>query len=249
MAADGRRLAVVAAAAWCAPALAPVARPAASALGLPRRMPPGAGAVYLTFDDGPHPQATPAALETLRHFGARATFFVVAEQVERFPALTREIAAAGHALAIHGHRHRCLLRVPPRALADDLRRAIDVVGAAAGPPAALYRPPYGIFSPAGLALVRRLGLAPALWSRWAHDWRADATPASVTHEAAQGLRDGDVVLLHDADHYSDPGCWRATVAALPRILGRIDAAGLVAAPLRGAGGGHVAEPEAGPRSR
>jgi peptidoglycan/xylan/chitin deacetylase (PgdA/CDA1 family) len=214
--------------------LAPVAPPVAAALRLPRRLPPGAGAIHLTFDDGPHQQATPAVLEILRAFGARATFFLVAEQVERHPALAGEITAAGHTTAIHGHRHRCQLRLPPHVVADDLRRAVDVIGAAAGPPAALYRPPYGIFSPAGLALVRRLGLAPTLWSRWAHDWRASATPASVAHEAAHGIRDGDVLLLHDADHYSQPGCWRATVAALPRILGRAAAAGLVAAPLTAA---------------
>jgi peptidoglycan/xylan/chitin deacetylase (PgdA/CDA1 family) len=223
--------AAVAAATWCAPALAAVSAPAAAALAINRRAPAGHGAVHLTFDDGPHPEATPAVLDVLARFGARATFFLVAEQVERFPSLAREIAAAGHEVAIHGHRHRCLLRVAPRTLEDDVRRAIDVIGAAAAPPAAAYRPPYGIFSPAGLALTRRLGLAPWLWSRWGHDWRADATAASVTRFAAQRFRDGDVVLLHDADHYSDPGCWRATVAALPRILGRAQAAGLRAVPL------------------
>jgi peptidoglycan-N-acetylglucosamine deacetylase len=230
----GRRAALVggsAVAVWCAPALAPVAPPVAAALAVPRRLPAGAGTVHLTFDDGPHPQATVAVLETLRAFGASATFFLVGEQVERFPALARETAAAGHPLAIHGYRHRCLLRVPPRALADDLRRAVDVVGTAAGPASRRYRPPYGIFSPAGLALVHRLGLAPLLWSRWGHDWRARATPDSVAQEAGRGLSDGDVVLLHDADHYAAAGSWRTTVAALPRILGRIEAAGLVAAPL------------------
>ena len=52
------------------------------------------------------------------------------------------------------------------------------------------------------------------------------TPASVARLAGEGLRGGDVVLLHDADHYSARGCWRSTVGALPRILEAAAAAGL-----------------------
>ena len=66
-------------------ALAPVAPSAARALALPRTLPAAAG-VALTFDDGPHPEGTPAVLEVLARAGARATFFLVGEQVERRPA-------------------------------------------------------------------------------------------------------------------------------------------------------------------
>jgi peptidoglycan-N-acetylglucosamine deacetylase len=208
--------------AWSAPALAPLAPTLCERLGVNRRLSAAAGTVHLTFDDGPHPHGTPAVLEALAARGATATFFLVGEQVERNPALAGEIAAAGHVVALHGHRHRCLLRVGPRALAEDLRRAGETIGAAAGALAPLYRPPYGIFSAAGLALARRRGDAPWLWSRWGRDWRGDATPASVAALAAAGLAAGDVVLLHDADHYSAPGCWRATAAALPRILDAAD---------------------------
>ena len=65
--------------------LAPVVPSAAAALALPRTLPDAAG-VALTFDDGPHPEGTPAVLEVLARAGARATFFVVGEQVERRPA-------------------------------------------------------------------------------------------------------------------------------------------------------------------
>jgi len=116
--------------------------------------------------------------------------------------------------------------VAPRALADDLRRASDVIGSTTGRLAPLYRPPYGIFSAAGLGLVRRRGDTPWLWSRWGRDWRADATPGSVARQAATELDPGDVILLHVADHYSAAGCWRATAGALPLILDAIEATGL-----------------------
>jgi peptidoglycan-N-acetylglucosamine deacetylase len=211
---------------WSLPALAPVMPSLCRVLGLRRRLEPGSGTVALTFDDGPHPDGTPAVLDALERAGARATFFLMGEQVERRPALAAEIAAAGHGIALHGHRHRNLLRVPPRALADDLDRASHAIAEATGALPNLYRPPYGIFSPAGLVLARRRDLSPLLWSRWGRDWRARATPASIAAEVTTDLEPGDVLLLHDADFYSADGSWRRTVAALPRVLEEIARRGL-----------------------
>src|SRR3954447_9407049 len=116
-------------AAWSAPALAPVCPAVCDALGVTRRL-AGPG-VALTFDDGPHAQGTPAVLEALAAAGATATFFLVGEQVERRPALAAEIVAAGHGVALHGHRHRAQLRLRPRAIAEDLDRGVAVVEEAA----------------------------------------------------------------------------------------------------------------------
>src|SRR4051794_23279220 len=80
-------------------------------------------AVALTFDDGPHAAGTPATLEALREANVRATFFLVGEQVERYPSLAAEIAAAGHAIGVHCQRHRNQLRLTPRQLREDLTRA------------------------------------------------------------------------------------------------------------------------------
>lgn len=211
--------------AWSAPALAPVCAPVATALGLRRRLDRPAS-VALTFDDGPHPEGTPAVLDLLADRGARATFFVVAEQAERYPGLCERIAAEGHTIGVHGYRHRNQLRLAPAAFAADLERALEALGAFVDPRAPLYRPPYGIFSPAGLRIARRCGLRTLLWSRWGHDWRARITPESIAAEATEDLCGGDVILLHDADHYNARDSWRRTVAALPLICERIDALGL-----------------------
>jgi peptidoglycan-N-acetylglucosamine deacetylase len=200
----------------------------AELLGLPRRL-DRADAVALTFDDGPHSEGTPAVLGVLAERGATAIFFLCGEQVERDPALAAEIAAAGHRVAVHGHRHRNPLRLPPHAFVDDLERGVGAVESAVGTRPDLYRPPYGIFSYPGLIEVRARGLEPLLWSRWGHDWRGSRSAKDIATEATEDLRAGDVLLLHDADHYSAPGCWRNTVAALPAILDRIEAAGLTAA--------------------
>jgi peptidoglycan-N-acetylglucosamine deacetylase len=211
---------------WSLPALAPLVPSLCRALRVERRLEPGDGSVALTFDDGPHPEGTPAVLDELERRGVAATFFLVGEQVERRPALAAEIAAAGHRIALHGHRHRNLLRVTPAALAEDLERASSVIAEATGSVPDLYRPPYGIFSPAGLMLTRRRALRPLLWSRWGHDWRARATAGSIAGEVTRDLRGGDVLLLHDADFYSAEGSWRRTAAALPLVLDEIQRRGL-----------------------
>jgi peptidoglycan/xylan/chitin deacetylase (PgdA/CDA1 family) len=220
-------LAGAAGALWGAPAPAPVV-PAVAALARIARTAPLRDAVALTFDDGPHPAATPRVLEVLREHRATATFFVVGEQVRRAGALLDEIRAAGHGLALHGDRHRVLLRVGPRALRDDLDRAWATVGSAALP---VHRPPLGLYSLPALREVRRRGLRPLLWSRWGHDWRARATPGAIARELLEGVAAGDVLLLHDSDAYSAPGCWRSTVAALPCVLAGLEARGLRTAPL------------------
>src|SRR3954451_23783675 len=157
--------------------LAPVCPPVCDALGIARTF--GGPGVALTFDDGPHAQGTPAVLEALAAAGATATFFLVGEQVERRPALAAEIVAAGHGVALHGHRHRNLLRVAPRALAADLARGAAVIEGAAGVATARSRPPAGTSSPAGLRLARRHGWEPTLWSRWGKDWRRHTTPSRI----------------------------------------------------------------------
>src|SRR5262249_17982248 len=156
--------------------------------------------------------------EALRRGGATGTFFLVGEQVERYPALAAEILAAGHEVGVHGHRHRLHLLRSPRALADDLDRAIAAVEDAIGSPTSWYRPPYGVFSQASVRIVRTRGRLPILWSRWGRDWRATETAEAIARRATAALGPGDVVLLHDADHYSAEGSWSRTAEALPAIL-------------------------------
>jgi peptidoglycan-N-acetylglucosamine deacetylase len=215
-----------AATAWSLPALTPLTPSVCRALGVVRTLPPAGPAVALTFDDGPHPEGTPAALEALAAAHARATFFLVGEQVRRWPALAARIVAAGHAVALHGDRHRLGLRVGPRALAADLHRGHATIAHATGVAPRAYRPPYGIFTPAGLAIAARRGWTPTAWSRWGHDWRRRTTAAAIAAEVTSGLAPGDVLLLHDADHYSAAGSWRRTVAALPRVAAEVNRHGL-----------------------
>jgi peptidoglycan/xylan/chitin deacetylase (PgdA/CDA1 family) len=218
--------AAAAATAWSLPALAPIMPSVCRAVGVRRRLAGSEPTVAVTFDDGPHPEGTPAVLDALERAGARATFFLVGEQVDRDPALAAELAAAGHGIAVHGYRHRNQLRLTPGMVRSDTDRGLATIAEATGMEPSLYRPAYGIFSAGGLAAVRGVGLEPLLWSRWGRDWAGSASAESVAERVTRGLAAGDVLLLHDADHYSAPGSWRATADALPRVLDEIAGRGL-----------------------
>jgi peptidoglycan-N-acetylglucosamine deacetylase len=213
------------------PALAPIVPGLGPALGIEMKHGEEDG-VALTFDDGPHPQGTPAVLEVLRERGATATFFLAGEQVARRAALVGEIVAAGHGVELHCHRHRNLLRLSPRVFLEDAERARAVIEDASGLAISDYRPPYGIFSAPTLRAVQRRGWRPVLWSRWGRDWDRSATAESIARRSSAGITAGDIVLLHDADYYSARGSWVRTAAALPLILDEIEACGLKTASLR-----------------
>jgi peptidoglycan/xylan/chitin deacetylase (PgdA/CDA1 family) len=196
-------------------------------LGVDDRTAGGRG-YALTFDDGPHAQGTQAILEILAGAGVGATFFLVGEQVRRNPTLGREILAAGHGIGLHCDRHRNLLRLAPWQVREDIARACAAIEDATGHSPSLYRPPYGVLNASALRLARGRGWRTLLWSHWGRDWEARATPASIAARVTDGVDEGSILLLHDADDYSAPGSWRRTVGALPRVLETLAERGLKA---------------------
>jgi peptidoglycan-N-acetylglucosamine deacetylase len=205
--------------------LAPVLPAAARRLGLARTL-AGASGVALTFDDGPHPEGTPAMLEILAAQHARAWFFLVGEQVERRPGLAARIASEGHIVALHGYRHRLQLRLRRAELADDLARGAAAIEDATGSKVRWHRPPYGIYSARGLEAAHEAGLDPLLWSRWGKDWRKFTTPGRIAARATRALSTADVILLHDADFYSARDSYLRTAEALPSIINELNRLGL-----------------------
>jgi peptidoglycan/xylan/chitin deacetylase (PgdA/CDA1 family) len=192
----------------------------AQRLHVPRTLPHRSG-VALTFDDGPHPEGTPAILAILAEADIKATFFLIGEQVERRPALAAEIVAAGHIVGLHGHRHRCQLWLTAEEVAEDYRRGAATIAAATRRSPELHRPPYGIYSQAGLRAARADQLRPLLWSKWGKDWRKFTTPRRIAARATGEIAGGDVILLHDSDFYSSRGSHRRTASALSLVIAEL----------------------------
>ncbi len=187
--------------------------------------------VAFSFDDGPDPDGTPAVLDALDGAGIRATFFLVAEQVEADPGLAREIAERGHEVQAHCYDHQ-----PHRLLGnpeDDIRRTLDVIARATGVAPTLQRPPYGRFTPASHAACVGAGLQPVYWSAWGEDWE-ELAPDRIADFVTRDLSDGVVILLHDSARYAHRPCARATAAAIPLVAAAMADLGLAARPISAA---------------
>jgi peptidoglycan/xylan/chitin deacetylase (PgdA/CDA1 family) len=158
-----------------------------------------AGSVLLTFDDGPTPGVTEQVLTRLERFDARAIFFVVGKLVASAPALTGEVAAAGHAVGNHSDRHADGRFPEPLGFLRDMARCSERIRAATGRPAAFYRAPAGRLHPASLFGPPLLRMRHLLWSLDSNDWRC--TTAREARDTARRVlaevRGGDIVLLHE----------------------------------------------------
>ena len=179
-----------------------------------------AAGVVLTFDDGPDQDATPTVLDALDAAGARATFFVVGEQVEADPALAREMAQRGHDVQLHGYGHVAHDLLAPDQARLDLERGARALREAIGHEARFYRPPYGRFSRDSYEACQALGLEAVYWSAWGTDWET-ISPQRIADLVIPDLSAGAVVLLHDSPRYSHRPSARPTVEALPLIAARV----------------------------
>jgi peptidoglycan/xylan/chitin deacetylase (PgdA/CDA1 family) len=221
-----------------ATAVAVHALPAVGAVGpLRRRLMPrlagvgDRGHVALTFDDGPHAEATPRLLRLLDSAGVRATFFLVAHELAENPEVGRAIVAAGHEVGVHAYEHRLLLKRGPRATYADLFTAKAMITELTGSVPRWWRPPYGLATGAAVIAARRLHLTPVLWTCWGRDWSVNATPDRIFRSISRGLSGGGTILLHDSDASAAPRCWESMLDALPAILTLCRARGLEVGPL------------------
>jgi peptidoglycan/xylan/chitin deacetylase (PgdA/CDA1 family) len=196
--------------------------------GFISRLPASAGnTVALTFDDGPHPRSTPYLLDILAQHNARATFFLVGERVSRCPEVVRRMADEGHAIGVHGLRHRTMVLQKPAQVRNDIQEAIRSIEEAAGAPLPfprLLRPPYGFKTPLLGRMAARLGCRIIAWSLDPRDYDPISSD-SLMARLAQKVSPGSIVLLHERPGES------VTAQALPSLLKLCHDRGLECRPL------------------
>jgi peptidoglycan/xylan/chitin deacetylase (PgdA/CDA1 family) len=179
--------------------------------------PRNARGVALTFDDGPDPDSTPAILDLLDGAGAKATFFVIGRKADAHPEVVRQIVERGHAVGVHGYAHNRLftLRSPWR-VRKDLEKVVARVEAITGERPWLFRPPIGHISPSIAQVIRKMELQAIGWSARGIDGWPGTTSEDVARRIIRRLKDGAIILLHDAAERGD--FVPASVGALPAIL-------------------------------
>lgn len=173
--------------------------------------------VALTFDDGPA-ESTEELLGILAARRVRATFFLVGENVAKYPELVRREHAAGHELGDHSYTHADLGTASKKKVMEELTRTQDAIRRASGVTPVLLRPPYGSMSKRLTGITREMGLAQVLWTVDPLDWEHRNT-RYVEKRVLKAVKPGYVVLMHDIHP--------TTVKAVPTIIDRLAAEGYV----------------------
>lgn len=161
--------------------------------------------VWLTIDDGPDPGSTPKVLELLRRHGARATFFVIGEQVKKHPELARRIVAEGHSIGNHSHTHPTVdfWCATPGRIASEIDGCVGALLLADAPFERYFRPPVGVRNPFLAPQLRERGMVQVLWSARGRDG-GPASPKAAMARIARQIRPGSILLSHEAGARPQP---------------------------------------------
>ena len=176
------------------------------------RMDPSVKAVYLTFDDGPIPEATPYVLEVLARYGVKATFFMVGDNVRKHPDVFRQVVAAGHRIGNHTFNHiggfRWLswkylenTQKAQQIIDDQLAdQALPTATPAAQPPhlPPLFRPPHGWMRTLQYRAIRRQGYRIIMWDLVTRDYSCRLTAEEVLENVKRYARNGSIITFHDS---------------------------------------------------
>lgn len=151
----------------------------------------GAKVAFLTFDDGPIPEVTPWVLDTLDHYGVKATFFLVGDNVRRHPELLQEIKHRGHSWGNHTMHHLQGMKVTSRTYMRDITEADALIDSP------LFRPPHGIMRWAQAAAIKH-HYNIVMYDLVTRDYSKKMTPQRVLANVKRYARNGSIIVFHDS---------------------------------------------------
>ena len=174
--------------------------------------------IALSFDDGPHPRLTPVILEILEEYGIKATFFMVGENVNYYPAAARAVAEAGHEIGNHTFHHRRFGRMEEHEMVDEISSCEDAIASVSETPVHFIRPPEGQMSDTMRRVVGELDYRIILWDVDTRDW-AHTPPEEICRHILDTVRAGDIILMHDFIGHDSPTP-EALRMVLPELIAR-----------------------------
>lgn len=182
--------------------------------------------IALTIDDGPDPDVTPQVLEMLDRCGIKASFFCIGDNAARYPDLCRNIVERGHTVENHSQRHRHNFSVLGlRGLRREIQAGQRTLSAITGCAPLFFRAPAGLRNIFLAPVLARLGLHLASWTRRGFDTNT-ADAALVCRRLTQGLKAGDILLLHDGHCAQTDTGVPVIIAVLPQLCEAAARAGL-----------------------
>ncbi len=169
--------------------------------------------VYLTFDDGPHPEITPWILKQLKKSDAKATFFCLGENVEKYPEIIRQILSEGHRVGNHGYKHLNGWKTNDDDYLQDYLKGQEMLRFTQND-TLLFRPAYGKIKKSQIPnLKSQIPNAQIInWSLMPGDFDATISSEKV-YSNLQRVQSGDILVLHDNEK-----AWKHVQYCLPKFL-------------------------------
>ena len=166
--------------------------------------------IAITFDDGPHPDFTPKVLDLLKKHKAKATFFLIGKNAQRYPELVQRIVEEGHTIGNHSYSHsKNFGFFSVKSLTSELVKTDKVLESIASKKVKLFRPPFGVTNPNIKRALRRMGYHSIGWSKRSLD-TTNISEERIFSKITSNLQKGDIILLHDSS--------TKTLAVLERLL-------------------------------
>ena len=151
----------------------------------------GKKVVYLTFDDGPIPEETPWVLNVLDRYGIKATFFMVGDNVRRYPEVFEEVKRRGHSYGNHTMHHLQGIKECATRYFRDITEADRLIGST------LFRPPHGIISPWQTKLIKR-HYNIIMYDLVTRDYSKHLNGEDVLQNVKRYARNGSIIVFHDS---------------------------------------------------
>ncbi len=180
------------------------------------------GALFLTFDDGPHRKYTAELLDILAKYQIQATFFLVAKRAEQCPDLVDRMLSERHCIGLHSLEHKDAMLKGYRHTKEDFRQSMAIMTKHHWP-VSFYRPPWGRTNLFTLHFAAKYHLKPVLWSIMAEDWNKHSTISSIENKLLARAKDGGIICLHD--NGGAPEALEKTLMALDHVIPRLKEAG------------------------
>ncbi len=157
------------------------------------RMDPRHRSVYLTFDDGPIPQATPYILDVLDSLDIKATFFMVGDNARRYPHLLEEVRRRGHRIGNHTFNHIGGLKWFSWKYLGNVQKAEEILHTGK-----LFRPPHGWMKLMQYRVMRSTGWRVVMWDLVTRDYSDRLSPQDVLANVKRYARNGSIITFHDS---------------------------------------------------
>ena len=162
--------------------------------------------IYITFDDGPHPEITPKVLEILDKYNAKASFFCVGHNVEKYPETYDEIIKHGHKTGNHTFNHLNGWKVKSKEYFENIEKCSELVDSH------LFRPPYGRIGLKHIPYIK-MNFRIIMWSVLSLDFDLKISPEKCLENSIKNSKEGSIIIYHDSEKAS-----KNMLYALPRFL-------------------------------